>query len=255
MSEPLRVAFVVEGTTDFILLKAIVARILGGRDFIPQTLQPEISEAFQSFPSEYGLGWSGVCRWCRNAAEEGGGQSRDSVLFQSHDLLIIQVDADVAGKTYRSAHNMDDPFNDPTLPCKEPCPPPAATTNRLRELALRWLGETSLPPHTIICTPSKALETWVLIGLFPHDPVVKRRNNIECRDHPEAILQGKPLPRRLVSRGKKIVDKYLELAPEFAANWQQVARRCSEARRFDDELRNQLDDFERRLEGNAERRT
>ncbi len=249
MSEPLRVAFVVEGTTDFILLKAIVSRLLRGRDFISQTLQPEISEAFQALPSEYGLGWPGVCKWCLSTAEEGRGRVSNSPLFLNHDLLIVQLDADVASKTYASAHDMEDPFpNDPTLPCEEPCPPPSATTDRLRKLALRWMGERTLPPHSIICIPSKELETWVLVGLFPNDSVVKRGNNIECRDHPEVILQGKPKPRRLVSHGRKVPEKYNEIAAEFALNWDRIAGKCSEAGRFNTELRSQID----RLSGKPE---
>ncbi|HUT55449.1 MAG TPA: hypothetical protein VM658_18810 [bacterium] len=240
MSEPLRVAFVVEGTTDFILLKAIVALVLGGRDFISQTLQPEISEAFQALPSEYGFGWPGVCKWCLNTAEEGGGRVNNSALFLNHDLLIVQLDADVAGETY-SRGNLEDPFPDPSLPCEEPCPPPEATTDRLRKLALRWMGERTLPPHSIICIPSQSLETWVLVGLFPNDGVVRRKDNIECRNHPERILQGKPRSRRLVSHGKKVLEKYNEVAEEFARSWDRIAGRCSEARRFNTELRSQIE--------------
>jgi hypothetical protein len=102
---------------------------------------------------------------------------------------------------------------------------------------LRWLGEKSVPPRTILCTPSKALETWVLVGLFPGDNVVRRRSNIECHENPERILQGKSKKRRLVSRGKKDVDKYQELAPEFADHWSRVRAQCSEAARFENDFR------------------
>jgi hypothetical protein len=234
MSDPLMIAFVVEGPTDFIMLKEIVKKFLGGRDFVSQTLQPEMSEAFLLTPGEDG-GWPGVCRWCLQAADQGEGRLSSNPLFISYDVLVFQLDADVASSTYAEGHIIPDPFPESTLPCEEPCPPPSATTNRLREIALKWMGEAATPPRTVFCIPSKALETWVLVGLFPNDGVVGRED-LECRPNPSDTLQGKPLKRRLVSSGKKNVGKYKEFAQEFARNWGTVAARCIEARRFENEF-------------------
>ncbi len=95
MSETLSVAFVVEGTTDFIILKEVVAKILDGHEFVANILQPEISEVFHPIASEYGFGWPGVCRWCLQATEQSDGPVRNNPLFGIYDILIIHIDADV----------------------------------------------------------------------------------------------------------------------------------------------------------------
>src|SRR3989339_58249 len=101
MSEPLRVALVVEGPTDCVVLSAAITSLLPDREVAFQVLQPEFSAAFGAVGGETGLGWAGVYRWCRQASREGGGRVSGSSLFQFHNLLIVQVDADVAGETYR----------------------------------------------------------------------------------------------------------------------------------------------------------
>jgi len=233
MSDALRIAFVVEGPTDFVMLKAVIENLLEGRDFVPQVLQPEMSEAFKTVPGEDG-GWPGVLRWCFQSADQGGGRLSNNPLFAFHDLLIFQLDADVAGASYSAGH-IQDPFPEPTLPCEEDCPPASATTDRLRTVALRWMGEYTTPPQIVFCTPSKALETWLLAGLFPKDKVAKRKD-LECRQNPADTLQGKPLKRRLVRSGKKNLQMYKELASEFALKWRKVAEKCSEAGRFEDDF-------------------
>jgi hypothetical protein len=236
MSEPLRVGFVFEGPTDFSMLSAVIERVLRGRDFIPHAIQPEISDTFELGSTEYGTGWPGVCRWCLEMADEAGGHARDSEVFRNYDLLIVQLDADVAREQYSNGH-IQDPFPDhPTLPCEEPCPPPRATTDRLRKVMLRWLGEENCPQRLILCTPSKALETWILVGLFPKNQTARSRN-LECRNRPQSCLPRKPEARRLISGDNKLPEKYRDLAAEFGANWDRVARRCSEAGRFDHEFR------------------
>ena len=90
------------------------------------------------------------------------------------------------------------------LPCEQPCPPPEATTNVLRKVMLRWLGEAQVPAHCVLCTPSKSIEeTWVMAALFPTNKEVVK-DSWECRANPEARLQRyqsrriqKREPRRL----------------------------------------------------------
>ncbi|EFK09550.1 conserved hypothetical protein [delta proteobacterium NaphS2] len=233
MSDALRIAFVVEGPTDFVMLKSIMKNFLKGHDFISQVLQPEISEAFKTVPGTDG-GWSGVLRWCLQAADQGRGKLSDNPLFVFHDLLNFHLDADVAGVNYEDGH-VQDPFSEPTLPCEEDCPPASATTDRLRTVALRWMGEQAKPAQMVFCTPSKALETWLLAALFPDDKV-SRMKDLECRQDPASTLQGKPKKCRLVRSGKKDLDMYVQFAPEVAANWNRVTAKCSEARRFEDEF-------------------
>lgn len=161
MSETLRVALVCEGTTDRIVINSAITSLLGPRDFSLTQLQPDARQI--------GTGWPGVYKWSRQAADQAGGSLRDNPLFDSFDVLVVHLDADVAGTTYGSA-NIIAPSMD--LPCANPCPPPSDTTDALREVILGWLGEGAIPPKTVFCTPSKSTEAWVLAALFQTDPLV-----------------------------------------------------------------------------------
>jgi hypothetical protein len=232
MSRPVRVAFAVEGDTDLIMLKAAVSSLLAGREFVPTLLQPQDSEILQPAVAPTPGGWPGVYRWCQQTSSRVNGRLREDPLFQNHDLLVLQLDADVAGTTYARGH-IQDPIQD--LPCDEPCPPPDATTNLLRQVLLRWMHEHDAPPRTVLCTPSKALEAWVLVALYPNDRVVKS-GGVECKESPENLLSAKPAAERLVRHGKKVVEKYEDRAQDFANAWPQVRVVCSEAERFSREF-------------------
>lgn len=232
MSKPVRIAFVVEGDTDFIMLQASVKSLLGERDFVPTLLQPQNSEILQPTSEVLPLGWPGVYHWCQQTYGGTKESFRNDVLFLNHDVLIIQLDADVASSTYKQGH-----INDPSLdlPCQKPCPPPDTTTNELRKVLLRWMHENQIPPRTVFCTPSKSLESWVVVALYPNERVVTNRT-IECREEPESILRGKPKAERLLHGKKKDVDRYKERAKDFALAWGQVRKFCSEAERFSEDF-------------------
>ena len=150
MSDLLHVAVAVEGPTDAIVLEAILNALLPDTDFVLQTLQPEESRAFDTSPSG---GWAGVYRWCRQSVSEGDGSVSGSSAMLNQDVLIVQVDADVASKTYDSGGIRNAPRND--LPCEQPCPPPRSTTDALREVVLSWLGESNTPPQVVLSTPRR----------------------------------------------------------------------------------------------------
>ena len=44
MSKPVRVAFVMEGPTDYVVLRAAVRALLDGRDFEPTNIWPELDK-------------------------------------------------------------------------------------------------------------------------------------------------------------------------------------------------------------------
>ena len=231
MSEPLRVAAAVEGPTDVIVFRAILGALLPDTDFVFQTLQPEGSAAFGSAPSGgTGVGWVGVYRWSRQSACEGGGSVSGSSALSNHDVLIVHVDADVAGKTYASGNVRDAPCED--LPCEEPCPPPDKTTNALRAVVLNWLGERrGCPPRVILCTPSKSIEAWVLAAIWPKGNVV-RRDDWECRPNPEGQLAALPMHRRF----RKRPDDYRRKQGDIGKAWPEVSARLTEAARFESEF-------------------
>ena len=226
MSDPLRIGFVVEGPTDFVMLERIAGQLLGGREYESVAIQPLLSDAFAAVT---GGGWTEVYFWCRQTTEQAGGSVRNDALFNSFDMLIVQVDADVAGKRYSDDQRITNAPND--LPCEQPCPPASASTNNLRQILLGWMGEAAVPPKTVLCTPSKALETWVVLALFPQNQF-SRSANLECRANPDAQLQAQPLARRLIRAGKKDIGKYRDRAGDMAAAWPAVRLRCTEAERF-----------------------
>ena len=230
MSEPLRVAATVEGPTDAIVLEAVLSALLPDLEYVFQTLQPEGSVAFGSVSfGGKGGGWAGVYRWCRQAAQEGQGSVSRSAVLSYHDLLIVHVDADVAGRSYAEGNIRDAPGED--LPCEEPCPPPERTTNALRAVIVNWLGEQECPLRIVLCTPSKSTEAWVVAAIWPDNELVLR-NDWECRPDPEAQLRALPKGRRFEKRA----SDYRRRESAFEAAWPNVAERLSEAARFEREL-------------------
>ena len=189
--------------------------------------EPEFSEAFGLVAGQTSSGRGGVYRWCEQACDEGDGHVSGSVLFDFHDLLIVHLDADVAGKKYRD-HNIDDAVND--LPCEQPCPPCTDTTNALRKVLLRWMGEPSTPSRCVLCTPSKNTETWVMAAFFPSDPVMKKKG-WECYETPAARLAVQPLKQRI----KKSVSDYRQRSNDLKQAWPQICA-LTEAARFEKEF-------------------
>ena len=222
MSKPVRVAFVMEGPTDYTVLRAAVRALLDGRDFVPTSIWPELDENLR--PKTEG-GWGGVYRWCRQVLEQAEGLARASPIFALNDMVIIQVDADVARKNYSDYGIKDCPKKD--LPCEQNCPPPSATTNALRAVILGWLDETVVPPGAVLCTPSKNIETWLLVALFPEDASMKKPN-IECRWDGEVRLRK----YGLIKSGQKLIDKYRANEIGIQDAWPSVRQKCSEAERF-----------------------
>ena len=230
MSESLRIAAAVEGPTDAIVLEAVLKALLPDTEFVLQTLQPEGSVAFGSASfSGTRAGWVGVYRWSRQSAREGGGSVSGSSALSNHDVLIVHVDADVAGKTYASGNIRDASRQD--LPCEAPCPPPDETTNALRAVVLNWLGELGHPPRVVLCTPSKSIEAWVLAAVWPEGNVV-RRDDWECHPNPERQLAALPMHRRF----RKRPDDYRRKQGDMEKAWPEVSARLTEAARFEAEF-------------------
>ena len=226
MSDPLLVAAAVEGPTDEIVLEAILKALLpDDLDFDLQTLQPERSAAFGGM----GGGWAGVYRWSRQSAAEGGGSVTGSSALSLYDLLIVHVDADVAGTTYASGGIQDPPCED--LPCEEPCPPAEHTTNALRGVVLNWLGERECPQRVVLCTPSKSTEAWVLAAVRPEHRLVQQ-NDWECYRNPERQLGTLPKSRRF----EKSKHDYRRIEGDLTTAWPIVSARLTEAARFEFEF-------------------
>ena len=231
MSDPVRVAAAVEGPTDEIVLEAILKYIMGNIEFDLQILQPEQSAAFESFsPSRTGFGWGGVYRWCRQSAAEGGGAVSGSSVLSNHDLLVIHVDADVAGMNYSNAGIKSPPVQN--LPCSRPCPPPHASTNALRTVVLGWLGESHCPSQVVLCTPSMDMDAWVIAAVCPNNPLVSH-SSWECHPDPASQLGAIPRARRF----RKSKKDYHAKQNDMTNGWHNVSQTLTEAGRFDREFR------------------
>jgi hypothetical protein len=96
---------------------------------------------------------------------------------------------------------------------------------------LRWLHETNVPSHTVLCTPSKSTETWVLAALFPEDCALSAIE-LECRADAATVMQSKPLIQRLKKRPKE----YEKRESELWDAWPAVRAKCTEAERFSREF-------------------
>lgn len=232
MYDTIRIALVSEGITDWVILRAAIESFLDGRSFILKLLQPEESAAFAPGGNAglLGGGWKGVYKWCRQATLRSG-RLRSDPLFVSYDLLIIHLDADVARQ---------DPANEPIypipdlagqLPCENPCPPPNATTDLLRQRVLDWVGETEVPVRTVLCTPSKNTEAWVMAAFFPNDREMIRKG-WECHPEPEVRLAQQKLEQRF----SKSKAAYEQRRLEFQAAWPSIVENLSEAARFQNDL-------------------
>ena len=148
-----------------------------------------------------------------------------------YDLLILHLDADVAEEDPANYSAFALPEFAGILPCEQPCPPPSETTNPLRELILKWLGEISTPEKTVLCTPSKCTEAWVVAICFPNDREV-RKNAWECYPNPQNRLAQQP---KSVRFAKRQVD-YQKRQAQIQEGWPRISERLSEARRFRDEF-------------------
>jgi len=232
MSELLRIGLAAEGFTDQVLISAALSSILGDRTFILTPLQPEASAAF-SLPGDagpFGGGWKGVHKWCRQTARRAAGHFSGDILFESYDLLVIHLDADVA--FYQPTSNPSDlEYLDlAQLPCARPCPPARDTVDALRQVAATWMGETTLPARAVFCMPSKSTEAWVMAALFPDDAAMILHG--ECHADPASRL---PQQQKAV-RIRKSEKDYRSKSQKFRERWPIIAQTHSEANRFQTEL-------------------
>jgi len=221
------VTLVCEGDTDVAVLSALAEALTPG-DVIVDCVQPERPLDQPARYGELGSGWEGVRRWCERQRQRFGGlpAAMDEPPLAGSRALVVHVDADIA--------------DHPDVNCSRPCPPASDTADALREFVLReWCAEERLPARVVLCVPSKSTEAWVLVALYPDDRLA--RPDIECRPEPETLLKQRP--ERLVSgpENRKNTAAYRAAAPRVAESWPRVGAICTQAERFDRELRAALD--------------
>lgn len=232
MSNPLRISLVAEGVTDYVVLKAAIEVVLNGRTFDLKLLQPEGSVAFtgQGQAGNFGGGWPGVLKWMLDTVGRAGKLSSDS-LYLNTDILMLHLDADVASvlPAQNNDRNIDGLVSD--LPCAVDCPPASDTTDRLRTLMLKWVGEVTTPANTVLCTPSKSTEAWVVALFFPTDQEINRKG-FECHPNPASRLAVQAKAVKFAKSEKAYLDRYQQIK----AGWNWLVDHLSEAKRFQDDF-------------------
>jgi hypothetical protein len=221
----LRIALVAEGETDTVIIEAALTAVLGSRPFILTQLQPEKNKPAM------GAGWGGVLKWCHAANQRHAGSLDDDPTLQGFDLLIIQLDVDVAGFRYAdygpevAALAVTADWH--PLPCVEPCPPPTQTVTRLASVLNSWLGNAAMGSKTMLCMPAQASGTWLAAAVLP--PGHKLSDGIECNVGVESGLTILPKGQRI----RKTVPQYRAQSPEITSQWSSVKAQCGQAVAFE----------------------
>lgn len=229
----LNIALIAEGKTDYIVIEAALKSILG-YPFVLKLLQPETSDAFGG-AGLFGGGWGGVYRWCRQVVSMECPVGANPTLT-GYDLVLVHVDADVAGNRYEEA-GIEEGRND--LPCELPCPPPEASADALRDVVAGWLDLPSwsaMPERWAFCIPSKCTEAWVVAALYREtEPLFMI--NLECNSRLENWLSQRPVREGKLIRGnRKQVSAYRGVAKKVADDWRGICGHCSQAVRLENDV-------------------
>lgn len=234
MSE-LRIGLAVEGPTDALVLEAGLNAFLE-KPFISVLLQPEIP------PGKTGGGWGGVFGWCRQVGSQGYATLSGNPVLDHMDLVIIQIDADVAGMSYESANISSFPNDD--LPCEFPCPPASDTVLALQDVICGWLAPSRPGTKAVLCIPSKCIEAWVAAALYGQsDPQLLE--DLECSYEIVNYLQSKPAKERLVHmksdpgkppRLRKKTARFQKEQTRITSRWPYITENCPQAKAFQESV-------------------
>lgn len=201
----MRAGIVAEGKTDVYILEAILKRMRP--DLEVDRIQPE----YHDFSHEFGGGgWGRVKRWCQLDAVDLDAYM--NLITPRLDLLVIHVDADIA--------------DDLNLHLR--CRSAARFAGAVRGQVRGWC-RPPIPDNVVFAVPCLRIETWI------HAALARRPlDNLECNPAVDEALADMGLQSR--GRHRKRTEKYRRASRRVAANFDRVAHRCSEARRFQQRL-------------------
>lgn len=224
MSEPLRIALVAEGPTDYEVIAAALRAMLK-QPFVMTLLQPEATQP------QFGSGWGGVLKWCHTTSRRHSGPLSQDPTLSLFDLIILHLDADVAAKHYAdcgpAVAEMAQTFNWKPLPCHQPCPPAADTCIALQHVLTAWLVPAKVDARTLCCIPAQSSGTWLACAVL--DPAHALLQGAECNPDLEARLSQLPKAQRI----KKTVPEYRRQSVEVTSRWEQVKQLCAQAGAFE----------------------
>lgn len=241
------IGIVCEGDRDNDMIKAVVAHFME-EEFQFLWLQP--STEFGNIQN--GSGWKGVWRWCR--ALSGSLHQYLTDIDPKIDLLIIQMDADVARcekEAFCLAIDMkcpgqlqEDPLNCSIAKggnCAQKLPPNGVCdgsvkerTDYLRKVITNLLALDG-SESVVITIPCDSTDTWVLAafedGLTDAERIVDPWSIITHRKEYHGIR---------IPKGKKSKKPYSQLIDHVCKNWALVKARCPQSLRFETDVKNAL---------------
>ncbi len=197
----MRAGIVAEGKTDVFILEAILQRMRP--DLQVDRIQPE----YHDYDREFGDGgWGRVKKWCQDEGTDLFAYM--NLIYPRLDLLVIHTDADIADDLGLAG------------PCRRPSRFAGAVSRQVRA----WCTPP-IPPSVVFAVPCLRIEAWVHAAL-------SRRPlpNLECNPGVDDAMVRLGLQSR--GRHRKRTYKYRRVARRVAANFDRVAARCGEARRF-----------------------
>ncbi|MFO7561964.1 MAG: hypothetical protein R6X02_04930 [Enhygromyxa sp.] len=172
----MRIGLVCEGQTDIPVFEALLNKLLPD-DWVLIPLQPE-RDALGNYGS---AGWTKVRDLCQSYG------SYVTHLPNGPDILIVQVDGDVAGQVS------------------------AATLDELCAHIRSWLGSGATHPGLVITIPAQATETWLLAGSRPASPALE-----SVRKPAEQLIRAGLIAHDKHGNPIKDQQRYRELAAPLA---------------------------------------
>jgi hypothetical protein len=110
----------------------------------------------------------------------------------------------------------------------------------LTQVVAGWLAlaPSSFPHNWVFCIPSKSLEAWSIAAVYgdTSDSILQ---DLECNLGLEGWVTS--LPRKNSKQLAKTRKNYKAvLAPLIVKNWNQVKQHCTQADRFEQDLRSAI---------------
>lgn len=133
-----RVGIVCEGSTDFAVLRALCAELLGANDLTVTLLQPRFDALRGRVIGAPGPGWQGVRAFLQQTGARLGAAAQD--------IIVVHVDADIRRLPEVARHLRDGESGDDLTP--------------LCDHVKSWMGD-DVPEHAVIVLPREATEAWL----------------------------------------------------------------------------------------------
>lgn len=176
----MQVGIVCEGSTDYVVLKAIVTEVLASHEPTVSLLQPPFDRLERiSDARKPAGGWQAVRSYLR------AGRLQVALRVAALDLIIVHVDASI-----RKLPELDRDLTDDAL-------------ETLCDHVKEWIG-IPVPDSVIITLPREELEAWILAANT-------KLKNVELLDEPARVLADRGLLATEGGRPLKKSQVYADL--------------------------------------------